>query len=76
MPELLPRFKANTQRLEDEKKITAIVVESDRHAGVIIAHLPRDPLHLYPELAERGWSATRLDGDPGEVRIRLQRLPA
>lgn len=52
------------------------LIESDRHAGVIIAHLPRDPLHLYPELAERGWSATRLDGDPGEVRIRLQRLSA
>ena len=35
MPELLPRFKANTQRLEDEKKITAIVVESDEVENVV-----------------------------------------
>ncbi len=51
------------------------LVESDRHQGLIIAHLPRDPLPLYPELAERGWSATRLEGGAeGEVTLRLSRI--
>ncbi len=49
------------------------LIGSDRHNGVIIAHLHRDPIHLYPELAERGWLSAQLDGDPGEVRIRLHR---
>ena len=49
------------------------LIESDRHAGVIMAYLPRDPLPLYPELAERGWSATLLSAAPGDVRIRLVR---
>jgi hypothetical protein len=26
---------------------------------------------LYPELAELGWTAERIDGEPGEVRLRL-----
>jgi hypothetical protein len=50
------------------------LVESDSHQGVIIAHLPRDPLPLYAELTERGWSATPLESAPGEFRLRLNRL--
>jgi hypothetical protein len=42
-------------------------------AGPIIAHLDRDPVFLYPELADRGWTATPRAGDPGEVRLRLAR---
>lgn len=42
-------------------------------AAVIIAHLDRDPRMLYPELAERGWAGERIDAEPGEVRLRLQR---
>ncbi len=40
---------------------------------VVIAHLDRDPIYLYPELAERGWSHERVPSDPGEVRLRLTR---
>lgn len=36
-------------------------------------HLEHDPVFLYPELAERGWIATPVDADPGEVRLRLER---
>jgi hypothetical protein len=36
-------------------------------------HHERDPTFLYPELAEIGWSATTIDGEPGEVRLRLAR---
>ena len=42
-------------------------------AAVIVVHHDRDPLLLYPELAERGWLAERIDGAPGEVRLRLRR---
>ncbi|HSB25817.1 MAG TPA: DUF2249 domain-containing protein [Burkholderiaceae bacterium] len=39
---------------------------------VLIVHHDRDPMLLYPELAERGWAAERIEGAPGEVRLRLQ----
>lgn len=46
----------------------------DRGAAVIVHH-DRDPALLYPELAERGWTAERLDAAPGEVRLLLKRGP-
>ena len=39
--------------------------------GVVLVHHDRDPVLLYPELAELGWSAERLPGEPGELRLRL-----
>lgn len=40
----------------------------------VIAHLDRDPLMLYPELAQRGWAAQPLPAAPGDaVRLRLVR---
>ncbi|ALJ39460.1 MULTISPECIES: DUF2249 domain-containing protein [Azospirillum] len=33
--------------------------------------LKRDPLLLYPELAERGWTWERLDAETEEKRLRL-----
>ena len=39
----------------------------------VVAHLDRDPVMLYPELAQIGWSAEIVAGDPGEVRLRLRR---
>jgi uncharacterized protein (DUF2249 family) len=50
------------------------LMESDHHEGVIIAHLDRDPVHLYPELADRGWSSTRLGGQPDEFIFRLHKV--
>jgi TusA-related sulfurtransferase len=41
----------------------------------IVVRLDRDPVFLYPELAERGWMATRVDTDADEVRLRLERTP-
>ncbi len=47
-----------------------------QHAGgVVIVHLDRDPVMLYPELAEIGWGAERLEGDAGTVVLRLERAP-
>ena len=42
-------------------------------ATPVIVHHERDPRMLYPELAEIGWIALRVDAEPGEVRLRLER---
>jgi len=39
----------------------------------VIVHHERDPALLYGELAERGWTVERIDSDPGEVRLKLER---
>ena len=49
------------------------LVESVNDAAPVIVHHDRDPVLLYPELAERGWNADAIEGDPGEVRLRLTR---
>ena len=43
--------------------------------AAVVAHLDRDPVMLYPQLAEIGWRAETVRGDPGEVRLRLRRVP-
>jgi len=40
----------------------------------LVVHHDRDPVLLYPELAEIGWSAERIDAPPGEIRLMLRRL--
>lgn len=41
----------------------------------VVVHHDRDPRLLYPELAEIGWIAERIDAEPGEVRLLLKRAP-
>jgi Uncharacterized conserved protein (DUF2249) len=53
--------------------ILRLVQEHAVDGGAVIVHHDRDPALLYPELAERGWWAERVDGAPGEVRLRLSR---
>lgn len=50
------------------------LVESIRDTTPVIVHHDRDPQMLYPELAEIGWRALRIDGEPGEVRLKLERV--
>lgn len=47
------------------------LVESVRDATPVIVHHDRDPVLLYPELAERGWTVARVVGEPGEVQLFL-----
>ena len=48
--------------------------------AVLIAHLDREPIFLYPELDDRGWSHAVLESSCGEpdcadgVRVRIVRL--
>ena len=44
------------------------------HGTAVVAHLDRDPVMLYPELAQIGWRAEIVPGDPGEFRLRLGRV--
>jgi len=52
--------------LSPPQPLVAIVqlIESIDDARAVVAHLDRDPLMLYPELAERGWVAQRLPAPP------------
>ncbi|MDT3677457.1 MAG: DUF2249 domain-containing protein [Burkholderiaceae bacterium] len=53
-------------------QILTLVRSIDNDQAVVVHH-DRDPQLLYPELAEIGWSAEIVDGEPGEVRLRLVR---
>jgi hypothetical protein len=50
------------------------LVQSIGDKTPVIVHHERDPQMLYPELAEIGWTAVRIDGAPGEVRLKLERV--
>lgn len=52
--------------------IIELLEQHDAGDRVIVHHF-REPLYLYPELAERGWAHKIVAGDPGEVRILLTR---
>lgn len=51
------------------------LVQEAAAGSVFIVHHDRDPLLLYPELAELGWWADPITGEPGEVRLRLAAAP-
>lgn len=51
------------------------LIESVDDSTLVIVHHDRDPFPLYAELAQRGWIAQRIEGDVGEVRLRLSRGP-
>ena len=51
-------------------QILELVQRLPRDATLIVHH-ERDPVWLYPELLERGWWADVIDGEPGEVRLRI-----
>jgi hypothetical protein len=59
----LPRPQPLIQVLQMVRQLSA--------DAVLIAHHDRDPLWLYPELVQIGWWAEVIDGDPGEVRLRI-----
>jgi uncharacterized protein (DUF2249 family) len=53
--------------------ILRLVARADPSARIIVHH-DRDPLYLYPELAELGWSIERLTDDAGELRFLVRRM--
>lgn len=61
--------------LEPPQPMRAIValIEDSGTGDTVTVHHEREPVFLYPELAERGWSHAIVAGEPGEVRLRLTR---
>lgn len=49
------------------------LIETPATGDVVIVHHDREPIFLYPELAERGWQHEIVASPPGEVRLRLRR---
>jgi hypothetical protein len=50
------------------------LVRSAGAGAAVVVHHDRDPQLLYPELAQIGWGAERIAGEPGEWRLRLAPL--
>ena len=61
--------------LSPPQPLVAIVrlIESVDESRAVVAHLDRDPVMLYAELAERGWAAQHVPAPLGDVRLRLTR---
>ena len=52
------------------------LVHDVQDAGTaVFVHHDRDPVMLYPQLAEIGWSAERVQAEVGTVLLRLERNP-
>lgn len=49
------------------------LIESLSEFVPVIVHHDREPVPLYAELAERGWLAQRIAGEPGEFRLCLSK---
>jgi hypothetical protein len=49
------------------------LIDSGRAGDSVIVHHEREPVYLYPELLQRGWSHKIIPGGPEEVRLLLCR---
>jgi uncharacterized protein (DUF2249 family) len=49
------------------------LLEKAEPGTTVVVHHERDPIFLYPELAERGWQWQQVASPPEEVRLRLKR---
>lgn len=68
-------WQLDLRGLAPPQPMVRILRHIEQHGGdgrALVVRMDRDPVMLYPELAERGWEAAIIDGDPGEVRLRLQ----
>jgi len=59
--------------LDPPDPMVAILGQLDQtgQTGPVTVHHDRQPIYLFPELAERGWSCRQIPGEPGEVRLVL-----
>jgi len=57
------------------------MIDAGEVEGVVVAHFDREPIFLYPELDDRGWSHELIADSCGQVgceadvQLRLVRLP-
>ncbi len=66
----------DTRGLPPPEPMVAILwhLEQPGQTGPVIVHLDRDPIPLYSELAERGWTARPCTGTQGEICLELTRV--
>jgi uncharacterized protein (DUF2249 family) len=48
-------------------------LEKNPGARTVIVHHDRDPVYLYPELTERGWTARTIAAPADEIRLEITR---
>jgi len=49
------------------------LIENPETQGPVIVHHNREPIHLYPELNERGWNHEIIVKMPGKVCLKLMK---
>lgn len=67
----------DTRGLQPPDPMVAILwhLEQAGQRGPVTAHLDRNPVHLFPELAERGWSYDYGPRSDTEVQLILRKSP-
>lgn len=65
-------WHVDTRGLPPPEPMVAILWHVENTPGPIVAHMDRDPVHLYPELAERGWHGELVAEAPGDTRLILR----
>lgn len=68
-------YHIDVSSLDPPEPMVAILelIERPGIEGPIFVHHNREPVHLYPELNERGWQHQILTKTAGEVRLKLTR---
>lgn len=68
-------YHVDVRGLEPPEPMVIILnlIERDDVGDCVTVHHDRDPVFLYPELAERGWQAQIVSRDAEEVRLLLTR---
>ena len=64
----------DTRGLSPPDPAVAVIwhIEQPDETGPITVYLDRHPIYLFPELAERGWTAKVVSPEPGNVRLILK----
>ncbi len=67
------KLHIDVRGLEPPEPMVAILgqLEKPGQTGPVVVHHDRQPIYLFPELAERGWACRQVPGDPGEIRLIL-----
>jgi len=65
-------WHVDTSGLPPPEPMVAILWHVENTPGPIIAHMDRNPVHLYPELAERGWKVERTGDSPDGILLMLR----
>ncbi len=68
-------YHIDVSNLDPPEPLVAILelIERPDMDGPVIFHHIREPVHLYPELNERGWQHEIIKNIPGEVCLKLTR---